>query len=310
MKICPITYQSITNTKKYALAGLKKLAPGLVHLKQFDYSAAEQREKAAELADKLSIEGVQPKLSARLSITEQEFKIVDHNGHYILKPQHHTFAHLPENEDVSMRLAATAGIETPLHGLLYCKDDSLTYFIKRFDRIKHKDKLAVEDFAQLMMKSRDVKYQSSMEHIIPVIDKYCSFPVIEKTKLFTRVIVNFLIGNEDMHLKNYSLITRKQKIELAPAYDFVNSTIVIKGSKEEIALPIKGKKRNLNRKLLVNYYGHDKLDLPTNIIEKELAKIESCRDHWRQLIDVCFLPTKLKKAYRELLDERWDRIYK
>ena len=51
---------------------------------------------------------------------------------------------LPENEDLTMRLAETCGIEIPFHGLLYCKDGSMTYFIKRFDRIG-KEKLALED---------------------------------------------------------------------------------------------------------------------------------------------------------------------
>lgn len=68
---------------------------------------------------------------------------------------------LPENEDLSMRLAAAAGLDTPLHGLIYAKDGSLTYFIKRFDQIGRNRKLAVEDFAQLMGLDRDTKYDAS-----------------------------------------------------------------------------------------------------------------------------------------------------
>ena len=62
-----------------------------------------------------------------------------------------------------MSLASTIGIEVPVHGLLYAKDNSMTYFIKRFDRAGHNKKFALEDFSQLSGKNRDTKYNSSME---------------------------------------------------------------------------------------------------------------------------------------------------
>ena len=102
-----------------------------------------------------------------------------------------------------MRLAAAGGVAVPLHGLMYAKDGSLTYFIKRFDREGRKGKLAVEDFAQLMGRSRDTKYDGSMEKVAQVVETHCTFPAIEKIKLFRLTLVNFLLGNEDMHLKKF-----------------------------------------------------------------------------------------------------------
>src|SRR5882724_11657416 len=112
----------------------------------------------------------------------------------------------------------------------------------------------MEDFAQLSGASRDTKYESSMEKVAKVIDAYCTFPVIEQIKLFQRVLFSFLVGNEDMHLKNFSLITRKTgRVDLSPAYDFVNSTIALPNAKEEMALPIRGKRSNLTRSDIFDY---------------------------------------------------------
>lgn len=129
-----------------------------------------------------------------------------------------------------------------LNGLVYSKVNSLTYFIKRFDRIGHNKKLALEDFAQLSGEDRHTKYKSSMENVIAIIEQFCTFPKIEFVKLFKLTLFNFLVGNKDMHLKNFSLITKDRKISISPAYDLLNSTIAQKNTKEEIALPLKGKK--------------------------------------------------------------------
>lgn len=204
-------------------------------------SASELREEALARVGKMSIQGVQPKLSAKLKIKNNCFEIVDQGGHFILKPQNEYYPELPENEALTMSLAAHIGIEIPAHGLVYSKDGSMTYFIKRFDRTGH-NKLAVEDFAQLSQHDRATKYNSSMEKVAKIIAQYCSFPKIEWVNLFKLTLFNFLIGNEDMHLKNFSLITRGPKVSLSPAYDLLNTTIAQRHAQEEIALPINGKK--------------------------------------------------------------------
>ncbi|MDP4188877.1 MAG: HipA domain-containing protein, partial [Bacteroidota bacterium] len=256
MNRCPITYEPCGELL-YSPEGLKLLSPALKKLDFLNFSSEELRKEAMIRASKMSVQGVQPKLSAVLNIKNCCFEIVDKNGRYILKPQHPIFPELPQNEDLTMRLASTAGIEVPLHGMVYAKDHSLTYFIKRFDRKGQKDKIQVEDFAQLAGMSRETKYNYSMEKLVKLIDNFCTFPAIEKAKLFKGVIFNFLIGNEDMHLKNYSIIVQKDKVELSPAYDLLNATIVLKGNAEEIALPVNGKKSNLNAEVLINYFGKD-----------------------------------------------------
>ena len=303
MKRCPITYITIKEGN-YSDKGLNLLSPALKHLGILDFTAEELRIEAMQRATKLSIQGVQPKLSAVLNIKQGKFELVDKGGKFILKPQHHFFPELPQNEDLTMRLAKIIGIEIPLHGLVYCKDGSMTYFIKRFDRKGQKDKLAVEDFAQLAGMSRETKYNYSMEKLVKLIDEYCTFPVLEKVKLFRLVIFNYLIGNEDMHLKNYSIIVRNGKVELSPAYDLLNSTIVLKGEIEEIALTLKGKKSNLNSEVLINYFGKEICSLTDKVIEKTLNNVRQAFPKWTEIIRKSFLSEEMKEKYKMLLQNR------
>jgi serine/threonine-protein kinase HipA len=303
-KRCPISYLQIGENESYHPAGLKLLSPKLATLNKLPFDAKELRIEATKHADKLSIQGVQYKLSAILNIKDHQFEFVDNKGKYILKPQSDTYKQLPENEDLSMRLAKTVGIEVPVHGLVYNKDDSFTYFIKRFDRIRHKDKLAVEDFSQLTGRNRETKYNSSMEKVVDVIENFCTFPLLEKKKLFERVLFNYLIGNEDMHLKNFALISRNNKIELAPAFDFVNSTIVLNNAKEELALPLNGKKRNLTRKDLVDYYAKEGLGLSTATIQEVLESFCLAQQDWPIMIEASFLDQAMKERYLNLVQSR------
>ena len=307
MNTCPITYESCKG--RYSTQGLKQLSRRLESLEELPYSAEEQIREAAARAPKMSIQGVQPKLSARLNVKSNRFEIVDTGGEFILKPQNPQFSQLPENEDLSMRLAAAAGIEIPLHGLVYSRDGSVTYFIRRFDRISRNRKLAVEDFSQLLGMSRETKYDASMEKVAGVIEKYCTFPAIEKIKLFRLTLVNFLIGNEDMHLKNFSLITRRDKIELSPAYDMINTTIALANPQEEIALPLKGRKRKLTPEILIDYFGRERLRLNEKIIAQAMERIESSLQIWRQLINRSFMNSEMKDKYSNLLFDRANRFF-
>jgi serine/threonine-protein kinase HipA len=308
MSICPLTYLECNG--KYSKQGLKKLSRNLTTLDDLPYTAAEQIREAAARALKISIQGVQPKLSAILSSKRHRFEVVDKGGRYILKPQNPQFLQLPENEDLSMRLAAIAGIIVPQHGLIYSKDNSMTYFIKRFDRVGRNSKVAVEDFSQLSGRTRNTKYDSSVEKTVAIIDRFCTFPALERIKLFQLTVVNFLLGNEDMHLKNFSLIINSGKVELSPAYDLVNTTIVLSNPKEEIALPLKGKKRNINGQLLVSYLGIERLNLSKRVILNTLQRILNALPEWDRLIGISFLSDDLKKVYKELVLKRKEALFK
>jgi serine/threonine-protein kinase HipA len=309
MNRCPITYEPCGEQKRYSERGLKLLSPKLKDLHNFPYNKSEQLKEAVARATKMSIQGVQPKLSARLNAVAEVFEIADQGGTFIIKPQNDLYEELPENEDVTMRMAAGIGIETPLHGMLYSKDGSRSYFIKRFDRLPKKRKVAVEDFAQLTGATRETKYSSSMEKVAAVIDQFCTFPLLEKERFFRLTIFNFLTGNEDMHLKNFSLIRRNDKVELSPAYDLLNTTIVLRKPQEELALTLGGKKSKITRENLVDYFGKERLGLAAIRIEKILLEIKSQKESWNELLDISFLSDEMKTKYRELLNQRWMRFF-
>ncbi len=308
MKRCLITYAAIHSNEHYSQRGLHLLSPQLKNLNPLKLTSTEQRMEAVALVGKMSVQGVQPKLSAQLKIKEGCFEIVDQYGHFILKPQSEHYPELPENEAITMSLVEKIGIEIPIHGLVYSKDHSMTYFVKRFDRAGRHKKLALEDFSQLLSLDRYTKYDSSMEKVITVITRFCSFPKIELVQLFKRTIFNFLIGNEDMHLKNFSLITRDQKIMLSPAYDLLNSTIAQKNPKEEIALALNGKKKNLNKNDFLDYFAIERLGLNQNTMNEVMMEIKQAIPDWRELISHSFLSKAMQEKYLELLDKRGRRL--
>jgi len=307
MNRCPITYAPCGDNR-YSDTGLRLLSTELMSLNELEYTAEEQRIEAYNRASKMSIQGIQSKLSAKLNIKEGKFEIIDKGGRYILKPQHHLYPEIPENEDLTMRLASEIGLEIPLHGLIWSKDNTLTYFIKRFDRKGQNDKVPVEDFAQLAGLSRDTKYDYSMEKVVGVINKFCTFPSIEKLTLFKLVIFNFLVGNEDMNLKNFSIINEDGKVTLSPCYDLVNTTIEYKKQDEEIALPLKGKKKHLTRNILVDYFGTVGCELTSKSADKVLETISSIVPKWKELINISFLSKEMKDKYHGLLGTRLDTL--
>ncbi|MFA6915317.1 MAG: HipA domain-containing protein [Parachlamydiales bacterium] len=305
MNRCPITYE-LCGDQKYSPSGLKLLSRSLKHLNDLPYTPLELVQMAAQLTSKLSIQGVQPKLSVILNIKNEEFEIVEYGGKYIIKPPHQIYADLPQNEDLTMRLAKSVGIDVPLHGMVYNIDGSLSYFIKRFDRSNNK-KIAIEDFSQLLGYDRETKYEASMEKVASVIEKHCTFPLIEKLKLFRLVIFSFLVGNEDMHLKNFSLIRKNNLVELSPGYDLINTTIAMK-TVEELALPLKGKKSNFTKEIFFVYFGIDRLKLPEKVLEDEFLKYKSSQNKWYEIIKSSFLPDAMQKKYINLIVSRWQRL--
>jgi serine/threonine-protein kinase HipA len=308
MNRCPITYEPCGN-EKYSKQGLKRISPALTELLDFPYDRNEQLLEAMARATKMSIQGIQPKLSIRFNKAKKIFEVVDSGGNFILKPQNQFYPELPENEDLTMRLATLVGIEVPFHGMIYSKDGYRSYFIKRFDRLPKDRKVAVEDFAQLSQQTRETKYRSSMEKVATVIETFCSFPLIEKQKLFKLTLFSFLCGNEDMHLKNFSLIRRNEKIELSPAYDLVNSSLALPSASEELALTLRGKKSRLNKTDLIEYFGMERLNLTKIIVDKTLASISTQKKNWLDLIEISFLSDEMKTRYKNLVEERWTRIF-
>lgn len=308
MKYCPITLEPLPEGRIYSEAGLKSIHPRLKHLEPLPYSNEEQLRQARLRSDKMSIQGMQPKLSAVLKLKDTAFALVDQGGRFILKPNPPQYEEVPANEALTMTMAAAAGVDVPMHGLLPAMDGSWVYFVKRYDREGRSRKVHVEDFAQLSSQTRQTKYDSSLEKVAQLIDQYCTFPAIEKPKLAKRLLFCFLTGNEDMHLKNFSLWMRDGVVSLSPAYDLLNTTLVLENAKEETALPLQGKQKNLTRKLWLNYFFAERLKLNAGQIEEIVEGIRSTLPVFKNLIQKSYLSTGRKLEYTELLCERARRV--
>lgn len=304
---CLITNESWAGPGPYSPAGLRLLDRQLKSLAPLPYTREQLIQEAASRSVKMSVQGMQPKVSAVLQVRAGSMAIVDNGGRYIVKPPHLAWPELPENEALTMSLASTLGIEVPVHGLLLNADQTRSYFVRRFDRAGWA-RLPVEDFAQLSGATRDTKYKSSTEHLVAIIDRFCTFPALERIKFLERLVCAFLTGNEDMHLKNWSLITRDDKVELAPAYDLLNTTIPNPKSREELALPLHGKKSNLKANDFWRFLAGERLGLSPALIEQTQNKfVQTCRT-WPERIEASFLSADMKQRYLSLLIERLQRL--
>ncbi|MBU1821695.1 MAG: HipA domain-containing protein, partial [Bacteroidetes bacterium] len=216
------------------------------------------------------------------------------------------FAALPENEDLTMKMAAECGIHTAEHTLIRLASGELAYLTKRFDRQEGR-KVHMEDLCQLTETLTEHKYRGSMEKVGRVVRAYTTNKGLETLKLFEITVFCFLTGNTDMHLKNFSLLRPgNDDIALSPAYDLLSTKLVIPEDREESALTINGKK---NRLLRTDF---DKLALNLGISEKSAERVYTRfaqkKALMHALIEQSFLPIHLQKAYIDLLDSGLDRL--
>lgn len=263
------------------------------------------------IRSKSAITGVQPKLSLEIVKPDkksaiQKLSIVGVYGQYILKPQTDHYPHLPELEDVTMHLASIAGIRTVPHSLIRLKAGSLAYITKRIDRTRN-GKLHMEDMCQLTERLTEHKYRGSYEQIGNNILKFSNGPGLDLINFFEIVVFSFLTGNNDMHLKNFSLIEHPGLgYSLSWAYDLVASSLVVEGDDEELALNLNGKKKKLRKADFDQFYTH--FDIPKKSIENSYKRFAKSLPLWQQFIEISFLPKDLKVAYNALILERAQRL--
>lgn len=307
MTRCPITYDKI-DSGRYSSTGLHYLNPALNELHLFPLPRNEQLLISDGLISKISIPGSGPKINAQLSVTQQQFTVSDRHGSYLLKPDLNEQDERVQNEDLTMRLAKTCGIDVPLHCLIHAVDDSMLFVIRRFDRTGRSGKVHVEDFAQISGRTRQSKKNASLEEVGEIIDTYCTFPVVEKLKLFRRVLFSYLVGNGDMHLKNLSIIHRDDKIQLSPAYDLLNTTIGVHQAERETALSLSGRYSDFTRDDFVSTFAQSSLGLHEKAVSSVVETIRTSLPEWRRLIKISFLSNQKQQDYINVLDQRLQRL--
>ncbi len=279
---------------------------GTKEIPQLNYTSNDLEKLAIQvIQDQTSLTGVQPKLSLHLNEYEgsQRLTIVGLWGGFICKPQTLQFEQMPETEDLTMHLAELARIDVVPHTLIRMADDALCYLTRRIDRTATGEKIAMEDMCQLTERQTEHKYKSSYERIAKAIGQYSSIPKMDITNYFEVILFSWITGNNDMHLKNFSLYEPNDgMIRLAPAYDLINAAILNPKDDEELALTLNGKKKKLKHSDFIA--AGLTMGLERKTIERLIQKYAKLFPKMYTVINNSFLNEELKNKYIELLKER------
>lgn len=276
------------------------------------YSFKQMSELAKDVVDRsIAVPGVQPKLS--LSLIKNTLAKGDKGrltvvgalgGNYIFKPPSEHYPEMPQNEHLTMRIAEAFGIKTVRSSLIRLKSGELSYITKRIDRNDTDDKIHMIDMFQIL--DAVDKYKSSMEKIGKAIGLYSDDTLLDQLYFFELTLFSFLTGNNDMHLKNFSMINSLDKWTLAPAYDLLNVAIANPGDDEELALTLEGKKKKLKREHFVRL--GKALELNEKQIQGVFSRLEKNRAKAEGWIKSSFLSKEFQKKYLEVLDRRYSII--
>lgn len=272
------------------------------------YRLSEMEQLAKHSAElSITVPGVQPKLSLGWIRTALEnghqgrLTIMDAlEGNYILKPQNKQHQQMPENEHLSMKLAALLKIDTVPVNMIRLASGELCYITKRIDRNKDGTKNHMIDFLQIL--ELEDKYKGTMEMLGKTIGELSANTLLDKLRFFELTVFNFIIGNNDMHMKNFSMWVSDKKWTLSPAYDLLNVKIILANDKDDTALLLGGKKKHFDK----SYF--DRFAKVLQLNDKQISAVYKRFGKWLpeaiQLIDSSFLTEEHKKAYKELITQR------
>lgn len=275
------------------------------------YSLDQMADLAKSIVERsVAIPGVQAKIS--MSIVKETQDNLDTRltvvgalgGKYIFKPRSDQFPEMPENEHITMRIAETFGIRVVPSSLIRLDSGELSYITKRVDRTENGKKIHMLDMFQIT-EAFD-KYKSSMEKIGKALHEYSDNTLLDKIFYFELSVFSFLTGNNDMHLKNFSMIESPSGWTLAPAYDLLNVAIVFPDDTEELALTIEGKKKKLKREHFERF--GKTLELTNKQIQgvfKRMIKYKPSAITW---INKSFLSDDMKKSYINILETRYEQL--
>ncbi len=281
---------------------------GTTHAPVLPYRLTEMEQLAKEAAAlSISVPGVQPKLSlgwikeALKNGQQGRLTIMDAlDGHYILKPQNPDYPQMPENEHLSMKLAELFRIAIVPVNLIRLQSGELCFLTKRIDRNEDGSKNHMIDFHQIM--ETDDKYKGTMEQVGKKIGELSVNTLLDKLRFFESTVFNYCIGNNDMHLKNYSMFLSGTGWVLSPFYDLINAKMILPNDKEDLALLLGGKKENFTK----SYFNRFGAVLKLN--EKQINAVYKRLQKWlpeaMELVTRSFLRPDRQNDYIKLIAAR------
>lgn len=299
---CLFCYQELEKGQRDFHPACAKKFFGKAEVPILPYSRSNINDLAREsVLSRTAVTGVQSKLSMDVNKGGKDepdrLTIVGLWGRYILKPKSEDFPWLPEVEDLTMHLASIAKIKVVPHTLIRFCDGELTYLTKRIDRDNRGTKLLMEDMCQISERLTADKYKSSYENIAKMIRKFSSAPMLDLVNFWEVVMFSWITGNSDMHLKNFSLISKEAgNYVLSQAYDLINVHLVFPEDTEELALTLDGRKKKISRNNFVRAMESSGLD--SKVIENIIKKFMNAALKWYDFIDISFLSQELKEKYK------------
>ena len=299
---CLFCYQELEEGQQDFHPSCAKKFFGKAEVPILPYSRSNINDLAREaVLSRTTVTGVQSKLSMDVNKGGKDepdrLTIVGLWGRYILKPKSEVFPWLPEVEDLTMHLASIAKIKVVPHTLIRFSDGELTYLTKRIDRDNHGTKLLMEDMCQISERLTADKYKSSYENIAKMIRKFSSAPMLDLVNFWEVVMFSWIMGNSDMHLKNFSLISKEAgNYVLSQAYDLINVHLVFPEDTEELALTLDGRKKKIGRNNFVR--AMESTGLESKVIENIINKFMNAAPKWYDFIDISFLSQELKEKYK------------
>lgn len=303
MSKCLYCYQELEDGQRAYHPACAKKFFGKAEAPVLPYSRDNINDLAREsVLSRIAVTGVQSKLSMDVNKGGKDepdrLTIVGLWGKYILKTKSEAFPWLPEVEDLTMHLAEIAKIDVVPHTLIRFSDGEMAYLTKRIDRDQNGKKYLMEDLCQISERLTTEKYKSSYENVAKIIKFHSSAPMLDLVNFWEVVVFSWITGNSDMHLKNFSLISRVPgHYVLSQAYDLVNVHLVFPEDDEELAMMLDGRKKRIKKQNFVRAMATSGLeDKP---IENIFRKLMDAAPKWYDFIDASFLPAELKEKYKD-----------
>jgi serine/threonine-protein kinase HipA len=313
---CPSTLK--TGFASYSPAALRKLFQNkkVSHILPFASPENDEKVKEAFLENRkrLSISGVQVKLSLKLDKNKLRLTTEGERGHYILKPipvDLLKVEQLPANEHLTMQIAEQVfNLNTAANALIFFKDDRPAYITRRFDYKPDGTKRSMEDFATLAGKTKDsegddFKYEASCEYLFILLRRFVGPYIVEAQKLFKLVLFNYAFSNGDAHLKNFSLLeTDSGDSILSPAYDLVCSRIHVGDSDLAFKHGLFSDDFETESYKANAFYAYDdfhalglRAGLPVTVVEQEINQFGVKEEEVKDFINRSFLNEEVKELY-------------
>ena len=309
MSRCLYCYKELADGEVDFHKGCTKKFFGMQNAPELPYSLNDLDALAAQvIKSQTTLTGVQAKLSLHLDRHEgsRRLTIVGLWGDYIFKPQTQTYKAFPENEDLTMHLAEIAKIKVVPHTLIRLQDGALGYLTKRIDRTSDGGKIPMEDMCQLTERQTEYKYKSSYEQIAKTIAGYSYVLLLDLTDFYEQVFFSWLVGNNDMHLKNFSLYAPKGKWFLTPAYDLLNVSMADSEDTEELALTLNGRKKRITKEDFVSAMTLS--GIVPKVFDNMLEKYRKLLPKFYDMIDMSFLDDESKELYKHGITSRLERM--